>query len=76
MTTLTQTKTYKSPVELMNDGYQALIERLGPVNAAKFSQLFSAGFGDSVKEYQEIWKGLTLDQIHQEVLALKKSGKL
>lgn len=69
-----KTKTYKPPAQVMTDGWTAVVEKLGAIDAARFFQTLTTGKGDSVKEYHQVWAGMGMKEIHQEVLRLKKAG--
>jgi len=40
----------KTQQQLINDGYQALLDSLGPVETVRFLQYFSPGTGDYTQE--------------------------
>jgi len=42
-----------TPIELRQKGYQALVESLGAIDAIRFIQHFSPGYGDYTKERHE-----------------------
>ena len=44
-----------------------LTKELGPVNMAYFIQQYDAGYGDYTKERKEIFTGVSLDDIIEEI---------
>lgn len=65
-----------STLEIILKGWKSLVKELGPSDATKFLRSISIGKGNSVKEYKEMWKGMTLREIHKEILKAKKEGKI
>ena len=56
-------KGYLTPQEIVNLGFQALVEKLGPGGAARFMLQFDAGSGDYTTERKTILKGVTLRKL-------------
>jgi hypothetical protein len=42
--------------------------------ASKICLAIEAGEGDSVAKYATLWEGMTLDEVHQEVLKAAQTG--
>jgi hypothetical protein len=55
-----------TPVELNHQGFQALIEALGYVNAVRFLKQFDQGSGNYTQDRDRWLSNLTLDQILPE----------
>lgn len=55
---------------------QTLVANLGYARAARFIMSIGRGEGDSVKEFKEMWKGKTVDDICQEIEEAKRKGEL
>lgn len=58
--------------KIVQKGINSLIERVGPRGTIEFFRFFYSGKGDSVKEFKEMWKGMNIERIHQEILRTKK----
>lgn len=71
-----KTKTITSRQQLIEIGWQALVQKLGFDKANEFLMTFFAGQGDSVKEYRKMWGNKSVNQIHQEILKAKKAGRI
>jgi len=52
-------------------GIDILAKELGPVGMAHFIQQYDAGCGDYTKERQEIFNGVSLDEIIAEIERMK-----
>lgn len=62
--------------EIVQTGWQSLVKALGPAYANKFLKVFSSGSGDCVKDFKKMWKGKSVDDIHQEIVKAKKTGEI
>ena len=60
--------------EIHDEGINALIKTLGPVDMIRFIQMFDHGKGDYTKERKQ-WLSNDLDQIYTEILEMQKAGK-
>ncbi len=49
--------------EIRQEGFKALIERLGPEGALRFLQQFDSGSGDYTQDRAMWLNGLTIDEI-------------
>lgn len=59
----------KTQQQIINDGYQALLSSLGPVETIRFLQHFSLGEGDYTQE-RRAYPVTSLDEILEEMEAL------
>jgi hypothetical protein len=51
-------KIQKLPlIEIVNLGWKVLVEKLGPVGAARFFRAIHSDKGNSLKEIKDMWKG-------------------
>lgn len=57
---------------ILEQGFDALLKKLGPDGAGEFMRAFSKGKGDSVKEYNALWKGKGLDDIDKTLQNFRK----
>ena len=65
-----------TPQRVIHLGWTALTKELGPVDATRFWMYMTFGEGDSVLEFRNMWKGKTVEQIHQEILKAKEGGEI
>lgn len=56
-------------------GWQTLVQTLGPAMATRFLRTVAQGHGDSVREFHELWEGMTLDEIIGEVRRGRRRNK-
>jgi hypothetical protein len=64
------------PLELRQRAWRALVRELGLVDATRFVMAVEPGEGDSVAKYATLWEGMTLDEVHQEVLKARERGEI
>ena len=57
--------------DLLQQGYRALVQSLGAVDAVRFIQLFSSGEGDYTAERQQMEQP-SLDEVLAEIEAASK----
>ncbi len=55
------------PVQIRQQGLDALAKALGPVGMVRFLQQFDTGSGDYTKERQQELANLTLDDVMGEI---------
>jgi hypothetical protein len=55
------------------DGYDALVNALGPEDTVRFIRSFDPGSGDYTKDWMKIFKKKTIQQIGKGILELQKS---
>lgn len=53
--------------EVTRRAIQVLSRELGPADAARFISQFSAGLGDYTAEREELFAGITLDQLAADI---------
>ena len=70
---LTVKKKIASP-ELKERAWKILVKELGIIDATRFVMSVEPGFGDSVKEYQKMWQGKSIDGIHAEIIDARNKG--
>ena len=58
--------------QVIEKGYQALIDSLGVVDAIRFIQYFNPGKGDYTKERHQWLEQKSLDDLFQEIEQLKE----
>ncbi len=65
------------PEEVIREGWQALIDRLGYTNATGFLMSIERGEGDSVKEIREIRNrdSRELREVHEIIMKWKQGQK-
>jgi len=71
--TLTRKTT---PQEIINLGWEVLTKEMGPLGATRFWMYVTRGEGDSVLEFKRMWKGKSIEEIHQEILKAKENGEI
>jgi hypothetical protein len=58
--------------EIVEKGWNLLVENLGIADATKFIVSFERGTGDSVQEIKKFWGKKKIEDIHAEILEAKK----
>ena len=53
-----------------------LTNEMGPLGATRFWMYVTRGEGDSVLEFKKMWKGKSVEEIHQEILKAKENGEI
>lgn len=56
-----------NPVQIRQQGLDALVKALGPVGMVRFLQQFDTGSGDYTKERQQDLANLTLENLLGEI---------
>lgn len=56
-----------TPAEITETGFRILLRELGPVNAVRFINQFSNGFGDYTAERADALPERTMDQIMADI---------
>jgi len=64
-----------TPTELRQQGYQALVDRLGAVNAIRFLQDIAGGSGDYTQQREETLNEVTREELWQDVQRLRSKKK-
>jgi hypothetical protein len=67
---MTESKTI---AQIQSEGYDALVNALGPEEAVRFIRSFDPGSGDYTKERKKTFRKKTAKQIGKEILDLQKS---
>jgi hypothetical protein len=62
----------KTQNEVLDRGYKALLDALGVVDAVRFIQHFSPGYGDYTKERHQWLDQQSLDDVFAEMRNYKK----
>ena len=62
-----------SGANLRKAGWDALVERIGLVNATRFLLQHESGYGDYTKVRKEALKGKTVDNLYREIRAMEKT---
>ncbi|MFA5331751.1 MAG: hypothetical protein WC342_05185 [Methanoregula sp.] len=63
----------KTIAQIQNEGYDALVNALGPEDAIRFLRSFDHGSGDYTKERKKNIKKKSVKQIGKESLLMQKS---
>ena len=66
------TVDFRNPYLIRKAGISALNKELGPVGTAYFIRQFEGGRGDYTAERDELFAGITLDEIIESVKATDK----
>ncbi|RPI49848.1 MAG: hypothetical protein EHM56_11750 [Chloroflexi bacterium] len=61
----------KPLAEVTQEAIRVLIQELGPANTVRFVNQFTVGYGNYTEERQQLFAGLTLDDVVSEI----KRGK-
>lgn len=64
------------PVELRERAWKVLVKELGIVDATRFVMAVEPGSEDSVQKYTNLWEGMSLEEVHEEILEAKKRGEI
>ena len=64
----------KTIAQIQNEGYDALVNALGPEDAIRFLRSFDHGSGDYTKDRKKYLKGKTVKQIGKEILEMQESS--
>jgi hypothetical protein len=57
----------KPLAEVTREAIRVLIQELGPVNAVRFVNQFTVGYGDYTKERDRLFADMTLDDMVSEI---------
>ena len=57
----------RNPIQLRRDGFQALVDALGPADAIRFMQQFDMGEGDYTRNRHQWLASLSIDDIAREI---------
>lgn len=61
--------------EINKEALRVLYKEIGVVNTVRFMNQFTTGFGDYTKEREQLFAGMTLDDILAEIKQKQKGGK-
>ena len=64
----------KTIAQIQSEGYDALVNALGPEDAVRFIRSFDPGSGDYTRERKKYLKKKTVKQIGKEILELQKTS--
>ena len=59
--------------EIREEGFRALVSRLGTVGTVRFMQQFEAGKGDYTEEREALFAGVTIDEIVARIQEREKT---
>lgn len=65
-----------STMEIMNRGMNCLIQQMGVVEAEKFISIINREKFDYTKWRQNLFEGMTLDEINEEAAVFSKNNPL
>ncbi len=60
---------------IVREGWNLLVEKLGLQKATQFVVLLERGKGDSVKEIADFWGKSNIDDIHSRVVAWRNNAE-
>jgi hypothetical protein len=63
----------KTIAQIQSEGYDSLVNALGPEDAVRFIRSFDPGSGDYTRERKKFLKKKTVQQIGKEILELQKT---
>jgi len=63
-----------SPVEIRNQGLEALVKALGPVGMARFLQQFDTGSGNYTKNRVQWLEKVTVQEAVEEIKRSRRAG--
>ena len=69
-------RVFSLPPDLRQRAWKALVKELGIVDATRFVMAIEPGEGDSVEKYAQLWDGMTLEAVHDEILKARERGEL
>ena len=69
-------RAFSLPPDLRQRVWKALVKELGIVDATRFVMAVEPGEGDSVEKYAQLWDGMTLEAVHDEILQDRERGEL
>lgn len=69
-------RVFSLPPDLRQRAWKALVKELGIVDATRFVMAVEPGEGDSVEKYAQLWDGMTLEAVHDEILKARERGEL
>lgn len=67
-----KTQTYKTPHNIVVEGFAVLVERLGAGGALQFFHQYETGRGNYTKERKQILKQVTLATLRKQLLRPKR----
>jgi hypothetical protein len=67
------TKEKRNISTIISIGMRAISEKLDPIETALFFQHYNLGSGDYVKEREEIFKDVTLEEVVTEIKKARKN---
>jgi len=62
---------YSDPVAIRKIGLEVLTKELGPLGMALFIRQYDKGYGNYTEERDELLKDVTIENIEQELEAMK-----
>lgn len=69
-------RVFSLPPALRQRAWKALIRALGIMDATRVVMAVEPGEGDRVEQYAQLWEGMTLEEVHAEILKAKERGEL
>lgn len=65
----------KPLAEVTQEAIRVLIQELGPVDTIRFVSQFTVGYGNYTEEREQLFSGLTLDEIVTEIRQGKEQSE-
>lgn len=62
--------------ELIQKGWEILVQQLGLGQALRFVVALERGEGDTIIDVEKYWGDATVQDIHQQIIAAKAAGEL
>jgi hypothetical protein len=69
-------RVFSLPPDLLQRAWKVLVKELGIVDATRFVMAIEPGEGDSIEKYAQLWGGMTLEAVHDEILKARERGEL
>jgi hypothetical protein len=65
----------KPLARVTQEAIRVLVQELGPADAVRFVTQFTTGYGNYTEEREELFAGMTLDDIVSEIKRVKERTK-
>jgi hypothetical protein len=66
----------KPLAEITQEAIKVLCQQIGPVNTVRFVNQFTVGYGNYTEEREQLFAGMTLDDILSEIKREKELAKI
>ncbi len=72
----TKTQTITATPDLIQEGWEILVQNLGLFQATRFIVALERGEGDTILDVANYWGDANLHDIHKQILLAKANGDL